>query len=268
LRRLTIFIISAIIICSFFINSISVKADSEICLSEVSGGIVCDNHNAYDGYWWRGYWIPGMLSQASRMTPIPTLTKGMAVMYNPGVMEASAEARGLYTPGNSTSGGKYSVNGIGGYIGGVATETCSEIGTSVWLKREGYNWEGPYLVVDCAQRNDAYGQIVNWDLNVEIDFDTALRWQMVTSNVSKTSWSVKQWHTDNVLVSKINPACLGNIKIVDLSEWFKDIAVFAQPHDERALVYYKPSTWLLDGKRITFYQEQCYLLPKFDTRRR
>jgi hypothetical protein len=256
LRGLRIIIISAIIICSFLTNSVNVKADSGNCLTE-RDGLVCDNNNAYDGYWWRGYWIPGMVSQASRLTPIPTLTKGRAVMYNPGVMQASAETRDLYIPGNSTSAGQYVVNGVGGYIGGVATETCSEIGTGVWLKRPGYGWEGPYLVVDCAQRNDIYGQVVNWDLNVEIDFDTAVRWGMVTSNKTQTSWHVNYWRTDNVLLSKVNPSCLGSTPIVDLSEWFKNTVIFAKAHDEMPFVYYAPSTWLIDGIKRGFSQTLC-----------
>jgi len=184
---------------------------------------------------------------------MPTLVTGSAVMYNPGLMQATAEFRQLYTPGIG-----YNVNGTGGFIGGVATETCSEIGTSVWLKREEHGWEGPFLVVDCAQRNDVYGQIVKWGLSVEVDFNTGMRWGMVTSNATQTHWHINQWRVDNVLLSKTPPGCLEDLQPVILADWFKDVVVFAKPDEEKPAFYYSPSTWLVDGERITFRQTTCF----------
>jgi hypothetical protein len=206
----------------------------------------CDNHDAYDGYWWRGYWIPGLVTQASRMTPMPVLTVGTAAYYDIGLMEATGEFRNLYTP----SLHRYTVNGVdGGYVGGVATETCSEIGTSVWLKREGKDyWEGPYLVVDCARRNDIYGQIVDWHLNIEVDYQTGVRWGMVNSDTH---------NVPNVQVSKINPLCLGNQAPVDIAKWYKQVVQYAVTRREENFVYYSPSTWLMNGYRTTFYQTLC-----------
>ena len=219
-----------------------------------------DDNNAYNGYCWRTYWIPGLVSHASILTPMPTLTTGKAVYYDPGLMESTAESRGLYNYKTN----KYTTDGSDqGYIGGVATETCSEIGTGVWLRRPGYAWEGPYLVVDCAQRNDAYGQMVYWGLVTEVDFNTALRWNMVTADAHQTPDSVRvliQGGIDDVEVSKMNPDCIGFAKPINISEWFLETATFTLPKNDRILVYYSPSTWLLDGIKVTFYQRECPLL--------
>jgi hypothetical protein len=248
-------ILTVLVIVSFIsFSAIPTKADTN-CDSE-RNAITCSDNNPYNGYWWYNYWIPGMVSQASRMTPMPVLTVGNAVIYAPGLMEATGEFRNMY----NYKTGKYVVNGVdGGWIGGVATEVCSEIGTSVWLKRPGGKWEGAYLVVDCARRNYIYGQIVGMGLVTEIDFNTALRWGMATAtDATQENWSVKVWRLDGVQVSKIDPRCLGNQKPVNIVDWFKSIITYAQPKTEMNFVYYSPSTWLLDGKLVTYHQTGCY----------
>lgn len=97
----------------------------------------------------------------------PPVTSGVAVYYQPGAMEATAQYRG------------FPLNPQPPYIGYVAAETPAMIGWTVWLKRQRNDWEGPYLVVDCPIRGYQYGQVVLWGQVVEVDFFTAVRWGMV-----------------------------------------------------------------------------------------
>ena len=115
-----------------------------------------------DGYFWLGkYWIPGIVSYKTLHLSMPDLVIGVAVSYAPGVMERVAK----------NTGRSYE-----GYIGAVALELCSDVGKSVWLKRPGYDFEGPFLVIDCAKPEDLYGNVVYEGIAVEVDYNTAVRW--------------------------------------------------------------------------------------------
>lgn len=71
--------------------------------------------NLYCGYWWLDGWVPGLVSQETRFTPIPQVVTGGAVFYGPGVMEATAEYYGL----------EWSED----ILDGVSLLTCAELGT-------------------------------------------------------------------------------------------------------------------------------------------
>lgn len=161
----------------------------------------------YDGYCWFGKWIPGLPDYRTQFLEYPTLTIGKAVFYGPRVMEATAYYRGL---------------DLEDYIGGVATMTCGDIGESVWLRRPGFEWEGPFLVSDCARRNDLYGIIIYREEAIEVDFKTALRWNMIASyDFMSGDYEVAQWMIRNVLVSKIHPDLLSlQTEITNLPDWF------------------------------------------------
>ena len=145
----------------------------------------------YDGYCWQDYPIPGLPDYATQYLDMPKLFTGKALFYGPWAMQATANYRGL---------------SLDGYIGGVALMTCGDLGESVWLRRPGFDWEGPYLVVDCARRNDLYGLIVYWGDSVEVDWKTARRWGMVSGTWE--NWIVNEWMIRDVLTSRINPADL------------------------------------------------------------
>jgi hypothetical protein len=131
---------------------------------------------------------------------------GKALFYSPYVMEETAKWRGM---------------SLEGYLGGVATMTCGALGDPVWLRRPGYEWEGPYRIVDCARRNDLYGLIVYWGDSVEVDWKTAKRWEMVSGTWD--NYVVKEWMLRGVLTSRIDPSVLSlDEPIVPLVDWFLD----------------------------------------------
>ena len=116
-------------------------------------------------------WIPGMITDESWRIPVPTYSYGKAVWYSPGVMLATANARGL---------------SLEGYLDGVSLLSPTDVGETVWLRQAGDDvWEGPYLVVDCAQINHHFAAAFYNHEIVEIGWKTAKRWGMVWPGVDK-----------------------------------------------------------------------------------
>jgi hypothetical protein len=142
----------------------------------------------YDGYWNEEWWIPGMISNTSYFLPSPQYHYGRAAFYREGVMEATAHARGI---------------SLDGYIGGVSLMSPANIGEVVWLRPEGMEWSGPYLVVDCAQRDDILQILGGRAEAVEVDWATAIAWGMVVPH-RRCCWVndriVERWALDRVYV--------------------------------------------------------------------
>ena len=130
----------------------------------------CADDSPWNGFWGIDGWVPGIPSLETRFAPVPTKAVGNAVYYAPGVMEATAEIRGL---------------SLDGYVDGVSLLTCREMGYPVWLKRPGYGWEGPFLVADCAAQGDLYTAVVHRGEVVEVGYETALRWGMIENHQSR-----------------------------------------------------------------------------------
>lgn len=118
-------------------------------------------------------------------TPAPKHITGNAVMYAPGLMEATAKYRGM---------------DLTGFMGGVAMPSMADMGQVVWLRRAGMDWEGPYLVVDVSQRAHMWEHIVLKGQSVEVDFETAVRWGMATGGAS--NWRMLHGRLDSVEVFK------------------------------------------------------------------
>jgi hypothetical protein len=199
----------------------------------------CDDKNVWNGYWWQDtVWIESYPSIGSWFTPAPVLSKGNVVFYGPGIMEANADIRNL---------------SLEGYIDGIALMSPADIGLPVWLKRPGHEWEGPYLVVDCAGRSDMPA-IVKYRREIaEVSWDTAVRWGMVKGN------RVLHWRIEDVEVSKIDPRYLKDETVIDYPEWLLNQINRADPFDPyqwRTPVYRTPSTWLIDGQWVTFRSPQ------------
>lgn len=199
--------------------------------------------NLYNGYWWHGFWIPGLPTYGTQFLRLPEVVKGSAVFYAPEVMEANIEYRGLSTVGT---------------VGAVAVPFCSEIGHWVWLQRPGEAWEGPFVVVDCSRRNDLYGHIVYGRQVVEVDFPTAVRWGMARTGGDQNGgrWSTILGRLDGVILSKSPPLQRGSLP-VDLADWFLRRVEFADrlADDGRAVNYRPPEkypAWLINGRWVVF----------------
>lgn len=154
----------------------------------------CSDNSVYNGYWAPDGWIPGYPDRESWMRPAPLWSVGRAVFYEPWVMEATAEVRGL---------------SLDGYMGGVALMGCGDIGAEVWMRRPGWVWEGPYLVVDCAARGDILPIMLYRKEVVEVDFRTAQRWGMIEYPCERNC-DVIDWKIDGVEVAKVPPPVLLN----------------------------------------------------------
>jgi len=132
-----------------------------------------DDSSVYNGYYWvleKGSWIPGMISNRSWFLASPQHTIGAATYYANGVMEATARSRGM---------------SLSGFVGGVSLISPADIGQTVYLRRQTEDWEGPFLVVDCARRSDMWGVVYYRGEVVEVDFHTAIRWGMVNPTTYK-----------------------------------------------------------------------------------
>ena len=116
---------------------------------------------------------PCWVSNETYYARLPQHIIGKAVMYAPGLMEATAEFNGL---------------DLSGFRGGVATSSAAMIGQVVWLRVLDQEWEGPYLVVDVSGRPDVWLHVVDRGTVIEVDFPTAVEWGMATGNFS--SWEM------------------------------------------------------------------------------
>jgi hypothetical protein len=199
--------------------------------------IPMDIYDLYNGYDWNGEgWVPGLVTQETRFQPLPQIVKGAALFYGPGAMEATAEYRNLDWSSD--------------IVDGVSLLTCAEIGHKVWLKRPGYDWEGPFLVSDCSRRNDLYAHIYFRGEVVEVGFKTAVKWGMAIPKSSKPFYTAKKWRIDDVLVSRMPPGFI-TTKSVRMIDWFDTVVEFAEPKDDNqscsGVVYHGPRTQYNDS---------------------
>lgn len=187
-----------------------------------------DDGNAYNGYHWkadRSVCVPGMISIFTWYTPAPPFTIGGAVWYDPWIMGSTARYRNL---------------DLEGYLDGVALMSPADIGRTVWLRRPGLDWEGPFLVVDSAARQDMWPVITHRREVVEIGFDTAARWGMVdATHYGNDGWgrpyTINQWRMDDVEVLKMDqiPPWIEEHDPLVYDEWWGGRAYFVNPHDIR-----------------------------------
>jgi hypothetical protein len=202
---------------------------------------------------WYG-WTSYMPNVASFFRVPPPVTSGWAVYYIPGQMEATAQYRG------------FPLNPQPPFIGYVATMSPAMIGWSVWLKREGYAWEGPYLSVDCPRRNDQYGLIVYKHESVEVDFNTAVRWGFV----QVTGWDDNQHYAYKVIVggeadvqvSYYRPSD-NNPPAVVYKDWYQ--SVFASgPKNEYVVedIPTHPERWCITAKQTCENAWRTFEQPK------
>ncbi len=123
----------------------------------------CSNEAVEDGYiqgaWARDFCVPGLITLNAYRYKSPNDFYGLMSSYAAGVMEAQVKHRGL--PEGTR---------------GIALMGCSEIGEKVWLRPAGGKWDGPFIVVDCSQKNHLYYHMVGMGLAVEVGFKQTERW--------------------------------------------------------------------------------------------
>ena len=201
----------------------------EIVQNDLGEWVYDNDDYKINGYYYHlnRMWIPGLITAESQFMQLPNLITGSAWMYAPGMMEATADYNG------------YSLDDV---LDGVALMSCAEKGNYVWLQRHGFDWEGPYKVVDCAGYLDQYNVSVHRAEVVEVGFKTAQRWGMATQSLqSDGTWKVvwNQRRVDNVIVSKINPNCLPTeIVPIVFKDWFLERVEFYRT-DKEYLEQYK-----------------------------
>lgn len=128
----------------------------------------CDNEDLNDGYkqgaWARDFCTPGYITREGQWFDSPTDFYGVMSSYAAGVMEAQVAYRKL--PEGTR---------------GVALMSCGDIGKKVWLRPPNHGWEGPFIAVDCSQRNHMYYHVVGMGLVVEVGFKQTEKWGFRTA---------------------------------------------------------------------------------------
>lgn len=185
-----------------------------------------DDGNPYNGYAWNddpSICVPGLIDIETWYTPAPPYSYGDAVWYAPNVMEGTARYRQL---------------SLEGFVDGVSLMSPSDIGRTVWLRRFGRDWEGPFLVVDCARRGDIWPVIMKRGEVVEVGFQTAAKWGFVDAKmrddgVYDRPYVIQKWKMENVEVLKMDaiPSRLMNHYPIDYVRWWGDRAVFSNGYD-------------------------------------
>lgn len=193
-----------------------------------------EENNPYDGYIWgddSSICVPGLVTIETWYTPAPPYAYGSAVWYAPRVMEATAAYRQLP---------------LDGYLDGVSLMSPSDIGRTVYLKRPGHDWEGPFLVVDCARRGDIWPVITKRGEIVEVGFQTAARWGMVNATEYDYGYDrpyrSANWKIEGVEVLKMDtiPDWIDHATPIDYVSWWAERAIFSNGNDTEKPVGLNP----------------------------
>lgn len=195
----------------------------------------------------RDYCVPGYISSETWWTPTPEHAVGKAVWYAPYLMERTAEFRGM---------------SLDGFVGGVAMMSPADMGQVVWLLRPDQDgqgdteWEGPFLVVDTSARQDMWVTITKLEEVVEVDFETALRWGMVSG--SKENYTINEWMIRDVEVWKGLHPPWEKSEPINYRTWFEQTLTWGDGTYRR---------WSMDDIEIAnydVYQHELATLLKID----
>jgi len=140
-----------------------------------------------------------LITLAQWMTPAPIYSRGGAVWYAPGVMEANCQYRGY---------------DMDRFEDGVAMMSPSDLGKTVWLRPLGQDWQGPFIVCDCGVRGQVYEMVTVRGEVVEVGWSTAERWGMGPFDGG--------WKTEvEVFVGDKEPSVgLDFVEPIDYVDWF------------------------------------------------
>lgn len=159
----------------------------------------CENEDPNDGYlqgaWARDFCTPGFITREGQWYTSPVDFYGVMSSYAEGVMEAQVAYRKL------PEGTK-----------GVALMSCADIGKKVWLRPPGFGWTGPFIAVDCSQRNHMYYHQVGMGLAVEVGFEQTQKWGFRTKGTIDV-------HIGAGPPGAYNPVYLGYWWVENALEW-------------------------------------------------
>lgn len=187
----------------------------------------------------RGYCVPGYISSDTWWTPAPRLSYGKAVWYDPYLMEATAEWRGM---------------DLKGFVGGVAMMSPADIGEVIWIKRENRQvWDGPFLVVDVSSRHDMYVTVEKIGEVVEIDYQTAVTWGMIEDTGSR-GYIIESYMEYVEVYKGLYPPQLPTFNVISYVEHFRENLTWGSG------VY---RSWSVDDIKIANYAEYRYALSVF-----
>lgn len=160
----------------------------------------------------RDRWIPGVITQESYERPAPDHIIGNVVWYNPGVMEQVASGKDI---------------DLSRYVDGVSLMSVADVGQTVWLKRPGGSWEGPFIVIDCSALLHMFSNIYYGGEVAEIGFKTAQSWGMVElTPEGKVDPNGAQWSLSNIEVFKGSSPPGAESQPVQYVEWWKEHTKF------------------------------------------
>lgn len=143
------------------------NADMAQEISGVTWTVNCDNEDPYDGYYYRGDCLPGVINIRTRDMGYPEYSYGGIAFYAAGVMEKVAANKG------------YDLSGV---KDGVALESCGMVGNKIWLNFDGII-DGPYLVIDCGARSGLFRIVAYQNIAVEVGNKTYERLKSVWTGI-------------------------------------------------------------------------------------
>lgn len=145
------------------------------------------------------------------MTPMPRYAYGAAVWYAPGVMEANCQYRA------DLAGVTYD-EWMGEAIDGVALMSPADLGKTVWVRRPGLPWEGPFRSCDAGMQGQVWEMVTVRGEVIELGWDTASRWGMGPFDGG--------WKTPvEVYVGPVKPDVRWEfVEPVDYVEWMREEA--------------------------------------------
>lgn len=134
-------------------------------VDQVSWRVNCNDNNPFTGFWTLNECAPGVVTRDTWMMKIPKHTIGVATYYMPGIVDKVLKNRGMT---------------LDGYIDAIVVMSCGHIGESAWVKRPGFGWQGPYLIIDCSQPYHSWVNISNRHLHVEVKQSLWEEWRDTT----------------------------------------------------------------------------------------
>lgn len=156
-----------------------------------------------------GRWVPGLITLKTYQAAAPLHTKGSVVWYSEYIMELTAEQVGV---------------DLAPYVDGISLMSCTDFRQVVWLRRPGHNWEGPFIVVDCAKRQDMFSAIYYHGEVAELGYKTANAWGLVeTVNEERV---VHAWYVSDVEVYKGEQPPPSDSSAVSYPSWWIEQAKF------------------------------------------